>query len=116
MTLQEAFERRDLEGFVAALDPEVVWLGLETPGEERPVCRNRDEVRSVLEKHLAAGRTGSPEIVAAAGERLVIDPHPEPPVPGLEQIHHVYTLRGGRVVRMEDFPDLAAALAAVGLP
>jgi ketosteroid isomerase-like protein len=116
VTLREALDRRDLEGFVAALDPEVVWLGLEEPGEERPMCRNRGEVRSVLEGFLAAGRTASPEIVAEADDSLVVDPHPEPPVPGREQIHHVYTLRDGLVVRMEDYPDRASALAAVGLP
>ena len=31
------------------------------------------------------------------------------------EIHHLYTFREGRIVRMEDFPDRQSALEAVGL-
>ncbi len=111
MTLREAFERRDLDAFLALLDPDVVWQGVE-PDQ---ICRNREEVRQTIEAIQASGRSGRPEVVAETGDALVVDPHAEPPVPGLEELHHVYTLRDGRVARMQDYPDRASALKAVGL-
>lgn len=111
VTLRHALAARDLETLLEALDPGVVWQGIDPSA----VCRSREEVRQVYEAHLAAGRTGRPEIVADAGDRVVIDPRPEPPVEGIPELHHVFTIRDGRVVRMEDYPDRTSALAAVGL-
>ena len=113
--VREALSSGDLEAFLAALDPNVVWRGVEEPGAEPPACRNRDEVREVLEHWLAQGYTGSFEIVADAGDRLVIDPRVEPPVPGLEELHHVYTVRADRIVEMQDYRDRESALAAAGV-
>jgi len=115
LSLQEIFDRQDVDVFFEVVDPDVTWRGIEEPGQEPPICRNRAEVRQVFEHHLASGRTGRFEIVAEAGDRIVVDPHPEPPVPGLEEIHHVYTLCDGRIVRMQDYPDRASAFGAVGL-
>jgi len=113
--LTEAFNRRDLERFIELLDPDVVWTGLKKAGEPTPVCRNRDEVREVFERALAAGRTGSPLIVAEQGDAVVIDPRAEPVLEGQEELHHVYTFRGGRIVAMRDYPNRRSALEAVGL-
>jgi haloalkane dehalogenase len=107
MTLAEVLARRDLPGFVELLDPDVVWQGIAPDA----VCRNRDEVRELLERYLASGRAAAPEIVVETGDAVVVDPHAEAAVP---ELHHVYTLRDGRIVRMQDFPDRSSALAAVG--
>ena len=45
----------------------------------------------------------------------MIDPRVEPPVPGLEQLHHVYTVRAERIDEMQDYPDGMSALAAAGV-
>ena len=111
--LREAFERRHLEAFLELLDPDVCWVGIPEPGLEVPECRNRDEVRDVLEGYLSEGKGAHPEVVAAAGDRVVVDVRPDPPVEGLE-LHHVYRLRDGRIVRMEDYPTREAALEASG--
>jgi ketosteroid isomerase-like protein len=101
--LVDAFERRDLEALLGLMDTNVVWRGVETPDQPTPICHNRAEVRAVFESHLAAGRSGRPEIVAETGDSVVIDPHPEPPVEGMEDLHHVYTFRQGRIVTMQDY-------------
>jgi ketosteroid isomerase-like protein len=110
--LRGVFERGDLEAFFALMDPEVVWTWWE-PG---PACRNRDEARRRIEELLAQGQWGRPEIVADLGKRVVVDPHPEPTFALAPEIHHVYTFRGGRIVRMEDYPDRRSALAAAERP
>jgi ketosteroid isomerase-like protein len=109
--IKGALEKQDLEALLTEFDPEVVWLGVKQPDGETPVCRNRDEVRSVFEAQLALGRSGSPEIVAESDEQIVVDMHPEPPDEQAPELHQVLTIRAGRVVRMEDFVDRASALA-----
>jgi ketosteroid isomerase-like protein len=111
--LVEAFDGRDLKRFVQLLDPAVVWRGLEQPGEPTPTCRSREKVRGVFEEHLAAGRTGAPEIVAESDGAVVVDPHPDPAIQGLESLHHLYTFRRRRIVSMQDYVDRQHALAAL---
>jgi ketosteroid isomerase-like protein len=117
VTVREKLESPglDLKTFVEMLDPNVVWRGIEVRGEKTPICRNRNEVRDIFEHHISEGRRGRFEVIAEAGDRLVVDPHPVPPVPGFEQIHHVYTLRGETIVHMQDYPDRKSSLEAVGL-
>ncbi len=64
---------------------------------------------------MTEGQWGHPEIVAEAGDEVVVDPHPEPPLDWAPELTHVYTFAGGRIVRMEDYPDRRSALEAVGL-
>jgi ketosteroid isomerase-like protein len=112
--LREAFEHEDLDAFVAALDPDVVWRGIGEPGAA-PLCSNREEVRRVFKDQRAQGRRGRPEIVAESGDRIVVAPHAEAPPEGFEELHHVYTIRYGRIVEIQDYPSRASALAAAGL-
>ncbi len=111
MNVREAIEHGGLEEFIAAMDPNVEWRGL---GDAPAVCHNRDEVRHVFEGWLVRGYSGAPEIVAESGERLVIDPHVQPPPAEAPGLHHVFTVREGRIVKMEDYPDRQRALEAVG--
>jgi ketosteroid isomerase-like protein len=112
--LAQAFEDRDLDQVIALLDPHVVWRGLQQPGEATPICHSRAEVRAVFERALAGGQSGSPEIVAESDDGIVIDPHPEPPGRGMEELHHIYRFRDGRIVTMEDYIDRQHALDALG--
>ena len=110
MNVRDAIERGNLNDFLAVLDPAVVWRG--TRGE---LCRNRDEVRSVFEGWLARGYSGRPEVVAESDDRIVVDPHVEPPYEHAPELHHVFVVEDGRIVEMRDYPSRAAALEAVGL-
>jgi ketosteroid isomerase-like protein len=113
--LRAAFSAKDRDALVSVLAPDVVWNGHTDLPNAGAQCTSREQVADVFDAHLAAGHTGSPEIVAEVGPAVVIDPHPEPPVPGYETIHHVYTMEDGIVVRMQDYPDRTTALEAVGL-
>jgi ketosteroid isomerase-like protein len=112
--LRQAWAEQDLDGFLELLDPEVCWVGIPEPGVEVAECRNRDEVREVLEGWLSDGNGASPEIVGETGDRIVVDVKPDPPVEELE-LHHVYVVADGRIVRMEDYPDRRSACQAAGL-
>jgi len=109
--LREAFGSRELDRLIDLMDPDVTWRGVHYPGEDVPVCHNREEVREVMAKAIARGFDGRPLIVAEAGDSVVIDPRATP----LRQVdlHQVITFRGGRIVLMQDFPDRASAVAAI---
>jgi ketosteroid isomerase-like protein len=111
VSLEDVFEQRDLEAFLEALAPDVVWQGVDPSA----VCRSREEAQQVIEGYLAQGGTGRPEIVAEAGDRVVVDPHPEPPPEFAPELHQVFTLREEKIVRIDDYRDRQTALEAVGL-
>jgi len=113
--LSTALATKDRDALVSVLAPNVVWSGHEQLGNAGLQCTSREEVADVFDSYIAAGHTGEPEIVAEVGDEVVVDPHPDPPVPGFETIHHVYTLSDELVVRMQDYPDRESALNAVGL-
>lgn len=113
--LRAAFESRELEQLLGLMDENVLWRGIQQPDDETPVCRSRADVREVLERYLARGGTGYPEILAEVGDSVVVDPRPDPPALLAETLHQVYTFRGPRIVLMQDFPDRASALASVAL-
>jgi ketosteroid isomerase-like protein len=104
-------ESADFQEFAAALAPDVVWVGLR-PGQ---LCRNRDQVVATFREALEAGRSGSPEVVADAEGRIVVDPHVEPPFEEAPELHHVFVVEDERIVEMRDYPNRRAALEAVGL-
>jgi ketosteroid isomerase-like protein len=104
-------ESADFQEFAASLAPDVVWVGLE-PGQ---LCRNRDEVLATFRQALELGKSGSPEVVAEAEGRIVVDPHVEPPYEHAPELHHVFVVEDGRIVEMRDYPNRRAALEAVGM-
>jgi len=111
--LRAAFDSRDLDTLIGLLDNDVLWRGLRQPDGEVPLCRNRGEVREVLANFLARGGTGDPLIIGEVGDSIVVDPRPDPPRPF--ELHQVFTFRGSRIALMQDYPDRASALEAVGL-
>jgi ketosteroid isomerase-like protein len=131
-SLRAAFESRDLEQLLGLLDERVIWRGLpnddhehEEDGDARthdahdhdehghlPLCTDRDQVRAVFERFMLGGGTGQPVVLAAAGDSVVVDPRPEPPLPF--PLHQGFTFRGDRVVLIQDYPDRASALADLG--
>jgi ketosteroid isomerase-like protein len=110
VNVRDAIERGDFKDFLGAMDPHVVWRAV---GEEEPGCRNRDEVRSVFEDWMEQGFSGRPEIVVESDDRIVVDPHVDPPPPDHPGLHHVFTLRDGLIAEIQDYPDRASALGAV---
>lgn len=108
----------DIESLTATFDPDVVHQGV----TEELVCTGRD---AVLERMRGADDRGGDrgldrvELIAA-GDRVVVG-FAGPrflEVPWLVggQLYIVFTLRDGRIVRMDDHRTRAEALAAAGSP
>ena len=111
MSLQEVFASRDVDAFLDLLDPDVVW----TWRSRDVFCRNREEVKRTVEEALAQGRSGQPQVVAEAGDRVIVDPHADSPPDFAPELHQVFSFGGGKIVRIDDYPDRASAFEAVGL-
>jgi hypothetical protein len=87
--LRAALATEDRDEFLSVLASNVVWCGHQELGNGGLQCASRDEVAEVFDSYIAAGHTGKPEIIAEVAD--------------------------GLVVRMQDYPDRASALKAVGL-
>jgi ketosteroid isomerase-like protein len=121
-----AFITGDLGTIAQLLDPEIEWVGLEEsawPGFDR------GDVLQVLAERLDEGYRVELERCIGVGDRVVVsarfagadqDPHDERPLQSrryytVGRYSAIVTIEDGRVVRVEDYPHLAAALEAVGL-
>jgi ketosteroid isomerase-like protein len=107
---------RDIARLESQLDPEVVHQGV----LPELVCHNRDQVLENVRRGFALTDFGVDRLeVIDAGDRVVVGlagPRftevPWAPLNG--QIYVVYTLREGRITRMDDYLTRAEAMAAAG--
>ena len=111
-----ALRRGDFGAAAELLDPDVSWQGL----REDWVCHGRDEVldtfRSGLERRreidaLEFTRGGEQVVLGARGPS--IDAVEDEPLEG--QIFNVFTLRDGRILRIDDYRRRREALTAAGV-
>jgi ketosteroid isomerase-like protein len=118
----EASERGDMDAVFAAYDPEIEWdisaLPLVAPGLE-PAYRGHGGVRSFWRTWFEAFEASFDyEEFIDRGDTVVtiLSQRVRGRVSGIEQDWLSYgqnwTIRDGRVIRVEFFPDRAAALAA----
>jgi len=106
---------RDLARLKAQLDPDVVHQGV----LPELVCNNREEVLANVRRGFDRDDFGVDRLeMIDAGEKVVVGlagPRfrevPWAPLNG--QIYMVFTLRDGRIVRMDDYLTRAQAMAAV---
>lgn len=120
-----AFLAGDFEMIAELLDDEVEWVGLESPGE----ATNRETVLGLLADRLVDLPRVVLERCVGVGDRVVVyfrasaeeaDPEDDRPLQTrryytIGRYAGVITIRDGRVVRIEDYPHVQAALEAVGL-
>jgi ketosteroid isomerase-like protein len=111
----DAFLRGDWDALSQVMDPRVEWLWSE-PGEWD--CHDRQKVLATLFERQREGVVIALNTVVAVDERVFV----EVTGPCLEQwglpggkACMVVTVRDGRIVRMQDYPNRVAALAAAGL-
>jgi ketosteroid isomerase-like protein len=96
--------------------PEVVWEGL-VPGVE---CRDRDAVRQMLEGSIRESRDVDHLELTAGAQRVVLgvrSPRFEE-LAGVTlngELFNVFTIEGGRIVRVRDFADPHEAHRAAGV-
>jgi uncharacterized protein len=102
---------------LAYADPDIVW----NPIEELP-ARGHDAVRTSLAHWKAEWEDYEviPEAYVDAGDSVVVTVHlsGRGRGSGVEidaRFYDVYTLRDGKIVRMDQFSDRSEALAAAGL-
>jgi ketosteroid isomerase-like protein len=125
--LVEAFnETGDREAAYALLDPEVefevAWRSGRDAADFR-IYRGLDEVRAMIEELLTPFESIRYVIheYADAGDDVVAileflaRPKGSSAEVSTGRFAYVYTLRDGRIVRIQDFPDPAEALEAAGL-
>ena len=109
-----ARRRRDIDAVAAGLDPQVVHQGV----EPELVCNGRDEVLELVRHSFARGDSGIRSIeMIDAGERVVVGLsgrrfRENPFLTG--QLFIVFTLREGRILRMDDYRSREEALCAAG--
>jgi ketosteroid isomerase-like protein len=120
-----AFVAGDLAAVEALLDPDVVWVAA---GEDEVVV-DRDRVLEVLAERVAEGyhvvvdrAIGLPErvVVSMRFSRVETDPTDERPLQSrrsylLGRWAGLVLMRDGRVMRVEEYPHLEAALEAAGI-
>ena len=120
-----AFVAGDLESLAAMLDPDVAWVAA---GEEA-VLVSRDRVLEVLAErvtedyHVAVDRAiglSDRAVVSMRFSRVEVDPSDERPLQSrrsylLGRWAGIVHMEDGRVVRVEEFPHLEAALEAAGV-
>jgi ketosteroid isomerase-like protein len=101
----EALLRGDWDALSRVMDPDVQWLWLE-PGEWD--CHDREQVLARLSERQREGLvTGLEDVVAVDDERVFVE---------VARACMVVTVRDGRIVRMQDYPNRAAALAGADRP
>ena len=112
----DAFLSGDWHALSDVLDPGVEWLWYE-PGDWD--CHDRRKVLATLFERQREGVVTGLNAVVEVDERVFVEvtgPRlTEWGLPG-GQACMVVTVRDGRIVRMQDYPNRAAALAGAGLP
>jgi ketosteroid isomerase-like protein len=111
-----ALRRGDFDAAAGLLDPDITWQGL----REDWVCHGREEVIDTFRWGLAERRevdalefTRSDEQVVMGARGPSITEVGDEPLEG--QIFNVFTLRDGRIVRIDDYRRRTEALSAAGI-
>ena len=109
----DALRRRDKEAMAAALDPDIVWQGVQSD----LVCHGREEVvDAFMTAYDANQEIDSLELVG--GEtHIVFGVHsPDLEIADLDigdEIYNVFTIEGNRITHIEDHLEREAALKSV---
>ena len=108
--------RGDWDALRQVMDPGVEWLWYERGDWD---CHDRRKVLATLFERQREGVVTGLNAVVAVDERVFVEvtgPRLEQWVRPGGQACMVITVRDGRIVRMQDYPSRAAALAGAGLP
>jgi ketosteroid isomerase-like protein len=111
-----ALRRGDFQAAAGLLDPDVTWQGL----REEWICHGREEVLDTFRWGLEHRREIDALEFTRAGDQVVLGARgpsitevEDEPLEG--QIFNVFTLRDGRIVRIDDYRHRGEALTAAGV-
>jgi ketosteroid isomerase-like protein len=118
----EALNRRDWDGVFRAMHPDIEYRPPDRDPSGTGAIRGREETRRHFEEQWQAFEevTFEPEEILEGEDRIVVlvrwRARPKGSSAVMENlIAHVWTMRGGKAARIENFPDRAKALEAAGL-
>ncbi len=115
-----AYARDDLVTMLEFVDPDLEWTFLD-PSVERPqpqVCHGRHELEAALRRLAGHGLRSELEEVVGNGDQVMVVVR----TPGVDayrvrraddRSYAVFTVRGGRIVALQDCRDREEALAAI---
>ena len=114
----EAYNRRDWDGLLRAMHPDIEWKTIRTGGP----YRGHDEVRRFLEEMREPFEevVTKPEEWFDQGDRIVVFVRQRARPRGGDavvenRVRHLWTMRAGKAIRCETFPTREDALEAAGL-
>ena len=107
----EAMRSGDVTPLAELMDEKIRWIGSESLGDSPPECNGREEASAVLKRAVKRMPTRDMESVAIDGDRILAVAywHEDQGPPGIDRVYNLLTMRDGRIVKMEDFFDRAAA-------
>jgi ketosteroid isomerase-like protein len=110
--------RDGVDAVVDLLDPKVQWLAA-TPGPWD--CHDREQVLETFRRQYDRGVRADFGEPIEAGDKVILDVRPyrrDEHGSKTEQrrLWQVLTMQQGKIVRIQDYTDQAAALQAAGLP
>jgi ketosteroid isomerase-like protein len=118
----EAFNHGDLEAVFELLDPEIEWVTDERV-PSAGTYHGHDEIRRLLrdQQEVFSQITMEPYEFFEAGDQVVAFVHQRArgQASGAEleiTIGHLWTIRNGKAIRWQGFPEREKALEAAGLP
>jgi uncharacterized protein len=120
--IYDAFDSGDVGQALSAIDPEVVWdlSNHSWPGADQYF--GHEGIVEVLSEWIGAfeGYTVKPERFIDAGDNVVVIQRETAQHKGTEtgidrRTASVYTMRGGRAIRIDHYLDIPKALEAAGL-
>ena len=109
MSVREVIKSGDLTAFRQILDPGVVWVGV-YPGQ---LCRNRDDVLTMLDEPPTSARSVAPELLAERDGMFAVAVHPDPPPEWVPDLHQVIVTRDDLIIELRDYGSREDALAAL---
>ena len=120
--IYDAFQSGDVGSALSAIDPEVVWdlSNHSWPGDDQYF--GHEGIVEVLSEWIGAFEdyTVKPERFLDAGDKVVVIQRETARHKGTETVidrrqASVYTMQGGRAVRIDHYLDIPKALEAVGV-
>jgi hypothetical protein len=106
----DALRRDDREALLATLDPDVVWQGL----EQEWVCHGPQEVVDTVTEVRDEGREVEAIELIGAERHVIMHAHGggELATQLPDGIYNVFAIQNGRITRIDDYSERAAALGA----
>ncbi len=107
----DAMRSGDASPLAQLMDEKIRWIGDASLGDPPPECNGREEAQAMLNRAVERMPARDMQSVAIAGDRIlaVAHWHEGQGPPGVDNVYNLLTMRDGRIVRMEDFFDRAAA-------